>query len=322
MLDLDRRSLLTAFGASALTTMLPAVAQAATGRTFFQRIGLPIGIQLYMLGPEAGRDVDATFAELARIGYREVELPNMLGRKPAQIAAAASRAGLTISSLHLPLLATAMPSGPLSMASEPARIAEELGALGARWAVAPIMLMPAGIRPQPGESFGVTLGRVIPAAGEDIWKQSAELLNKAGSALKPLGISVGYHNHNIEFAPIGKTTGWDILWRETQKDLVGFEVDIGWVATAGLDPVGFLERYKGRARLMHVKDVAADNKTSYQIEMSPAEVGSGTLDWTRILPAAYRAGVRHFLVEQEPPFAIPRMEAASRSHAFLSQLRT
>ena len=54
--------------------------------------------------------------------------------------------------------------------------------------------------------------------------------------------------------------------------------------------------------------------------MKPAEVGAGTLDWARILPAAYAAGVRHFYVEQEPPFTIPRMEAARRSCDFLARL--
>ncbi len=53
----------------------------------------------------------------------------------------------------------------------------------------------------------------------------------------------------------------------------------------------------------------------------PTEVGSGTVDWARVLPAAYAAGARHFYYEQEPPFAIPRIEAAAKSFAFLAQLR-
>lgn len=167
----------------------------------------------------------------------------------------------------------------------------------------------------------MAISRSVTAAGEDIWKRTAAQLNQAAEALKPLGINLAYHNHNLEFAPIGKTTGWDILWRETERDLVSFEVDIGWIATAGLDPVRFLERSRGRVRLLHVKDVAQDNQTNFQITMKPAEVGNGILPWSRILPAAHRAGVQHFFVEQEPPFVIPRIEAASRSYVFLSQLK-
>lgn len=316
----DRRSLLVGLGAVSLAAMANGTALARPRRSFFARIKAPIGLQLYTLGPDAGRDIDATFVQVARIGYREVELPSLLGRQPADLAAAAARAGIAIRSLHLPLLAMDGPAG-LSLGSEPARIAETMGALGAKWAVAPIMMLPDGFRPAPGESFGAAISRSVAAAGTDLWKRSADLLNQRASLLKPLGIQLGYHNHNVEFAPIGKTSGWDILWRETQPDLVSFEVDLGWVATAGLDPVRFLDRHRGRVRLLHVKDVAAGNPQSYQISMLPAEVGSGVLNWSQILPAAHRAGVQHYLVEQEPPFTIPRIEAAARSFAFLSQVQ-
>jgi sugar phosphate isomerase/epimerase len=218
------------------------------------------------------------------------------------------------------LLTTTNPAA-LSLASEPAKIADSLGALGARWTVAPLLLLPNGFKPQPGEDFAAAISRSVIAAGEDIWKRSAAQLNQVASSLKPLDISVAYHNHNLEFAPVGKTTGWDILWRETEKGLVNFEVDIGWVAAAGLDPVHFLERCHGRASLLHVKDIAQGNENNFRISMKPTEVGSGILPWARILPAAYRAGVRHFFVEQEPPFVLPRIEAAARSYSFLSTIK-
>jgi sugar phosphate isomerase/epimerase len=318
MPHLDRRSLLATLAAGGAMAALPA---AARGRApFFTRIGKPVGLQVYTLGPDAGKDVDATFAQIAAIGYREIELPGLLGKTPAELAAAAARAGLRIASLHVPLLAT---GGPLAMTlnSEPARLAETLGTLGARWAVAPITLIPTNFRPAAGEAMGAAIARTVAEAGADIWKQTAEQLNRAGSGLAAHGIGVGYHNHNLEFRPIGATTGWDILLAECDPRLVSFQLDLGWVATAGLDPVRFLKRMHGRVRLLHVKDVAAGNPQSYQLSMRPAEVGSGTLDWRRILPAAHKAGVEHYLVEQEPPFTIPRIEAAERSFRFLSQLR-
>ena len=319
MQEIKRRSFLVALGGVAVTSLAGcATTPVSSQKTFFGQIGRPIGLQIYTLGPEAGRDIDATFAQVAQIGYREIELPGLFGKKPAELAAAAARAGLTISSLHLPLVATAGPG--LSLGSDAGQIAEALGALNARWAVAPLLLLPQGLRPQSGEGMEAAISRSVAAAGEDIWKKTAELLNTKGSELKPLGFKVGYHNHNLEFAPIGKTRGWDILWGETQPDLVGFEVDLGWIATAGLDPVEFLKSVRGRVRLLHVKDVAAGNTVNFGIKMKPAEVGSGTLDWARILPEAHRAGVEHYFVEQEPPFTIPRIEAAAKSFAFLSQL--
>ena len=48
--------------------------------------GLPIGIQLYTLGPDAAKDLDGTLKAVAGIGYRSVELAGFLGRTPAAVA--------------------------------------------------------------------------------------------------------------------------------------------------------------------------------------------------------------------------------------------
>lgn len=316
-MQMARRSLVTGLSSMAAIGWLEGGALAAPRRAFFARIGQPIGLQVYTLGEEAGRDLDATFAQIAAIGYREIELPSLYGRKAAEVRATADRAGLAIRSIHIP----AQGSGSGSLNGVPAEVAEMVTRLGARRAVVPIAPFPAGFRPQPGETMQAAIGRSFATAGADHWRRTAALLNEKAAALKPLGVALGYHNHNIEFAPIEKTSGWDILVRETDPRLVEFEVDTGWVATAGLDPVAFLRGLRGRATQLHVKDVAAGNTTNFVLAMRPAEVGSGTLDWARILPAARAAGVRHFYVEQEPPFTMPRIAAARKSYAFLSGLR-
>lgn len=316
----DRRTLLGGAIAMGSIAFLEGRTMAKPQTGFFQKIGVPIGLQLYTLGDEAGHDLDATFAQVAQIGYRDIELPNLYGKPARDVRAAADRAGLRISSLHVPI----SPMGPtqgFSLASAPAQIADTVGALGTDRVVAPIALFPSNFRPQPGDSMQAAIGRAFASAGEEPWKRTATLLNERAAALKALNISVGYHNHNLEFAPIGKTCGWDILARETDPHLVTFEVDVGWVVTGGRDPTAFLRKLKGRVAQLHVKDVARSNTVNYALSMQPAEVGSGALNWKPILTAAYDAGVRHFYVEQEPPFSMPRIEAARQSYAFLSQLR-
>lgn len=319
MLELSRRNLLAGAAAAGAAMLVDSPLMAAGKAGFFKRIGKPIGIQLYALGEEAGRDLDKTFAEVAAIGYRDVELPNLYGKDAKLIRAAADKAGLAISSVHLPI-APGGGSG-LTLLSPAEKIAETLGVLGAKRAVAPILQFPAGMKPQPGESFQTAIARSIAAAGPDLWKQTAATLNRQGAALKPLGIAVGYHNHNLEFAPTGGTTGWQILVAETDAALVKFEMDIGWVVAAGHDPVTELGKLKGRVAQLHVKDVAAGTETNFALTMKPAEVGSGIVDWARVLPAAHKAGVQHFYFEQEPPFAIPRIEAARKSYGFLAALK-
>lgn len=319
MFSTDRRSLIAGLGATATLAMV-GEARARPRRPFFTSHNQPIGFQLGSLGNLAGKDIDATFARLAQIGYREIELTGLLGLQPAQIGAAATRAGLTISSMHLPLMAMGG-ANALSLMSDAARIADALGALGTKWAVAPILLIPANFRPQPGEGLEAAVSRTVAAAGEDIWKQTAAVLNKKGEELRKVGVGIAYHNHNLDFAPIGKTTGWDILWRETQPDLVGYELDIGWVQLAGIDPVQFLNNAKGRVRLLHIRDMSERQPRGYRIAMGSPTVGTGMLDWERIVPAAYRAGARHFLVEQEPQTGTAPIDAAANACAFLSRLR-
>lgn len=56
------------------------------------------------------------------------------------------------------------------------------------------------------------------------------------------------------------------------------------------------------------------------LKIDSTDVGSGIVDWERVLPTAYRAGARNFHVEQEPSFRIDHFEAAARGHAYLSRI--
>jgi sugar phosphate isomerase/epimerase len=317
----SRRSILAGLGLATMTGLAGCATTAASSATFFQRTGLPIGLQIYTLGEEAAKDIDATFATVAEIGYRTIEMPGLLGRTASEIRAAADRAGLAIGSLHVPLFAMGPGTG-LMFGDEDARIADVLGTLGAKWAVAPIALFPETFQMPADGNMAAAIVSAFRQSGTDIWKRTASLLNQRAEALKPLGITVAYHNHNIEFMPIGDTSGWKIITGETDPSLVSFEIDLGWIATAGLDPVAFLNGIAGRVAMVHVKDVAATNKANYGMEMHPTEVGSGTLDWKKLLPAAYDAGARLFYIEQEPPFTMERIESARRGYQYLFSLKT
>lgn len=320
----NRRTFLLGMAATAMTATSGRSLLAGTAPLFFEAASRPLGLQLYTLGDEPNKDLGAVLAQVAAIGYREVELPGLYGQTPAAIKAAADRAGLTIGSIHLG--ATRFGSADeLNFFSEPQRIVDDLNTLGVSQAIMPMAPIPASFKPGGSGNFMLALAESFAAAGADIWKSTAEMLNEKAALLKPSGIAVGYHNHNLEFAPIGdtadNTTGWDILANAVEPGLVQFEVDTGWLGAAGIDPADFLQQYSGRVRWLHVKDLLATTKLNFTLSMEPTEIGAGKLDWKRILPAAAAAGVQHFYVEQEPPFAIPRMESITRSYQYLSQLR-
>jgi sugar phosphate isomerase/epimerase len=300
---LHRRSFLAA-GFAAMT----AGGASAAAQPFFKRHGLPIGIQLYTLGPDAAKDLEGTLKAVADIGYKTIELHGLLGRTGAQMKAALDAAGLTCASIHV--------QGRGQLDGDIAKLAGELTAIGIKSAVMPVPVIPDRATQAAGGDWRKSLALLTA----DDWKMNADFLNEKAAVLAKSGIKLGYHNHNFEFAPLGSTNGQEILLERTDPKLVTFELDVGWVAAAGLDPAAIFAKHKGRFSLMHMKDIKPGTTTNYDLKMDPTEVGSGKLPWKTLLPAAYAAGVRGFYVEQEAPFARPRIEAAKISHDFLASV--
>jgi len=324
---LSRRRLLQALGAT--TALLPLAACAADegGQTaeeampepFFASRDLPIGIQLYTLADLLKSDLDGTIANVARIGYKAVEIPSYMGKTPSELRAAFDSHGLACTGAHVGLR-PGTPEEP-GLFGDLGKLAADMHTLGAGHVIAPAMAIPDDIKldPIPGEGYGIIV-RVAAAMTEDHWKRMAAQLTDIGRKLKADGIAFGYHNHNFEFVPVGSRTGYDILVAETDPEVVTFELDVGWAAAAGIDPAEMFARYSGRFGLMHVKDILASTQPNIALKMDPTEVGSGRLDWTKVLPAAYAAGVRKFYLEQEPPFVKTRLEAAEIGYTFLRKV--
>lgn len=310
---IDRRGLI------GLAASFLAGSRALAAETFMARHRIAFGIQLYTLGPEVAADLEGAFGALAAIGYRQVELAGFLGREPSSVRRSLDRAGLACPAVHVQGRAL---GGPDPTLEEPDRLAAALSVVGARVAVMPTPRIPErlGLRPGPEETRGAYLRRVLPQFTIEDWKANAAFLNQAAEALSSYGIALGYHNHNTEFAPLGGTNGFEVLLAETDPATVTFELDAGWATAAGLDPADLLRRSPGRFSMMHVKDVKASTRRNFILQQDPTEVGRGIIDWRSLLPVAHRSGVRHFFVEQEPPFERPRIESAKISFDYLARI--
>jgi sugar phosphate isomerase/epimerase len=266
---------------------------------------LPLGLQLYTLGDAANKDIDGTLRKIRRIGYKTVELAGFHGHPPAVLRASADRAGLRFTSVHI---AAKADDGSPGLDRDLAYLAADVHRLGASTVV-----MPGPILRSAGD------GEIT--ATLDDWKRTAAFLNEKGEVLRREGLLLGYHNHNLEFAPVAATTGFDVLVEETDPHLVTLEMDAGWVRAAGLDPIELLKRYPERFRLMHVKEIRASTRPNFEFLMDSTEVGRGIIDWRRVIPAAYAAGVREYFVEQEGPFETDRFTAIGDSFKFLDAMR-
>ena len=308
----DRRGVLSLVAAGAATMALGG----CTGTT---RTGLiadanarSLGVQLYALGEEVWADPAAAFARLARWGYATIELPGEVPLPARDIRRLADDAGLAIVSMHADFA---------DAVSNPDKYVALAGEYGARDVVIPFPELGAGFAPVEREDFRIALERYLSAQPEGYWQRSAERLNIAGEALRKGGLRLGYHHHNMEFAPLGTTSPWNILLERSDPALVGFQIDTGWCVAGGRDPVDVLRSASGRVLSIHVKDVARSQAANFALGIDPANVGTGQVDWERVLPAARDAGADHFFFEQEPPFAGTRMDAAESAARYLRGVR-
>jgi sugar phosphate isomerase/epimerase len=288
-------------------------------RRFFADHDLPIGLQLYTLGEAPYRDLEGTLHTVAGIGYRTVESVGYMKRTAAQFREALERAGLRCPSAHIPLQPDS--GGGPSLAGDMGKLAADMHRLGAQYVVVPIFAVPQRLGgPREGEDGVAFLSRAGGEMTADDWRRLAAQLNDKGAALRREGLRLAYHNHNVEFRRLGSRTAYDLLLENTEPGVVWFEMDVGWVAAAGADPIRLLRAHPNRFRLMHVKDIQAGTTPNHAFRMDPADVGSGILGWKSILTAGYEVGVRHYYVEQEPPFTGPRMDAARADYEYLAQV--
>jgi sugar phosphate isomerase/epimerase len=312
MLTISRRGFLI------MASLLGAEVLGATNtRPFFRRTGLPIGLQLYTVGDDLKRDFEGTLAAVSKIGYRTVELAGLADHAVDDWRQALARVQLKSPSIHVP------PHSKTGLnLDDLGTLADAAHALGIGTIVCPMFNIPErfSLTPLPGESGAKMAARLGASMTLDDWKWNADYLNQKAAGLKSYGLRFAYHNHNVEFAPVGGSTGLAQLIQETDPTLVTFEMDAGWVVAAGADPVALLAAHPGRFSAMHVKDVKASTRPNFSFQQDPCEVGQGIIDWKTLLAKAYQANVRQFYVEQEPPFSKSRLESVGISFNYLNAL--
>jgi sugar phosphate isomerase/epimerase len=125
------------------------------------------------------------------------------------------------------------------------------------------------------------------------------LLNLLGSRYRDAGLRLGYHNHAFEMATVDGKLALDWMLESTDPENLFFEPDLAWIVRGGVNPLELLERYQGRCRRIHVKDIAPAGQN--EDEDGWADVGYGILDWEQLLPAAKATGAEWYIVEHDNP---------------------
>lgn len=112
----------------------------------------------------------------------------------------------------------------------------------------------------------------------------ADQLSKVNQKLNPHGISLGYHNHEMEFRPMEDETEVTLMdyFLSVSDKKVKLQLDTGWQMYAGSDVLKFIKKYKNRIQSIHLKDFV---KVYQKIpkEDAFAAIGDGALPVREIL---------------------------------------
>jgi sugar phosphate isomerase/epimerase len=280
----SRRTFLETLGVATAAAALPrellAGVRTAAGTA---KLGA-VGLQLYTVRSLMTKDVEATLATVAGIGYREVEFAGYFNREPAALRATLDKLKLTSPSCHIGLDAVEAGFDATAAAAK---------TLGHKWVV---------VASVPGRFFQSVASL----------KELAQRFNAIGKRAKDAGLRYGYHNHNVEFKAVEGTIPLELLLSETDPALVDFEMDAYWVTQGGGDPLALINKFPGRFRLLHAKDASAAPESAMR------DVGAGVIDWPTIFAARKKAGIEHVFVEHDQP-ADP-VASITASYNFLHNL--
>ena len=257
-----------------------------------------LGLQIYTLRDQIQRDLVGTLEKVAKIGYNYVELFGYregmyFGRSVKEMRKILKKTGLNAVSCHVPT-GSGEPRLKGTVTNDFERAAADAKALGHEYVVCPWL----------SEEERKTI---------DSYKKLATHFNRAGEKCKQYGLSFAYHNHDFEFFPIKGQIPYDVLLAETDPDYVKMELDLYWIAKAGIDYQTYFNRHPARFPLWHVKDM--DNTS----EKGMAEVGSGIIPWKTVFASRQISGMKRFFVEQDHCKRDP-FESIAMSYKYLNTI--
>ena len=229
----------------------------------------PVAIQLFSLRDEMQKDVKATLKKVKELGYDGVEFAGLWGKTPEEMAELVGELGLVPISAHIPI-------GDLRK-DAPGAI-ECFKRVGCKHIVIPWL-------------------DEIDRPGSGNWERTKADFERIGKIAAENQMSLSYHNHGFEFEPLENgNLGFDDLFESISPDLLKMQQDVCWVHSSGYSPEKYLDKYKNRCPLLHLKDYSRENG-----EFGFRPVGHGAVDFASVFEAAEKCGVEWYIVEQDSP---------------------
>jgi sugar phosphate isomerase/epimerase len=209
------------------------IAVAAAAKAGAQlRKRFPVGLQQTAVGRNIQQDLQGTLRAIAGMGYDLVEFSANTFMKWSPAEARETRKLLD----ELKLGCRSTHNEIVSFSGDGLAKAIELNRiLGSRTLVS--------VR-GPGSA-------AAPATWDD-WKKFSEQLSQAAPAIRAAGMTLGFHNHEIEFRQVQGMRPMDLL--AANKDITSFHLNVGLCLKGGGDPVEFIKACPGRIQTLLCQD--------------------------------------------------------------------
>lgn len=224
---------------------------------------IPPGLQLFSVREEQSRDFIGTMRMIANMGYKNVEFFGYYNIPALEMKAILTETGLKAISSQITLD---------QLLSDLYGLIEYSLIIGASYIVVPVV---------PKEQF----------TDPEQFQRLVTNLTWIGTELKRYGLQLAYHNHSQEFDKLNGKFILEWLIGSISPDLLKLEVDIAWMAKAGVNPVTYLPLLKDRLALLHIKTIDREGNFT--------EFERGVLDIKSIYNAAIMSGVNYYFVEQD-----------------------
>ncbi|MBS4202691.1 sugar phosphate isomerase/epimerase family protein [Lederbergia citrea] len=226
---------------------------------------IPVAVQMYTLRDESAEDFAGTLKRVADLGFDGVEFAGYGGLPVKRVRELLDELGLKAASSHVPLE---------DLQNDLARVIEDQKILGSNYIVCPYLL--------PDQRSEEDYQSLIP------------FLEQAGKTCREAGITLCYHNHDFELERLSDgRTALEAIFDYVNPENVQTEFDIYWLTKAGEKPVEWINRYKNRTPLVHLKDMTTDEEQFF------AELGTGGVDLEAVLNIGEEAAVQWWVVEQD-----------------------
>jgi sugar phosphate isomerase/epimerase len=241
-----------------------------------------LGLQLWTVRNQMAADPQATLKAVATAGYKQVELMDVTDA--LKLAPVANDLGMQVQSafFNWEVLGNDQPASTVPSIDH---IIEQA---------------------QQHQLKYLVFGYIGKGHRETVaqYQRTADRCNKAAEKCQAAGLTLCYHNHSFEFAPLqDKTTGFEVFIQEFDSKNMKFELDVFWVAIGGWNPLDTLKRLHGRVAQVHLKDLLTGSQTETDEGKVPAEafkeVGEGCIDMKQVIAIASDIGVDLCHVEQD-----------------------